>query len=851
MSLSFFFLSLIGQTRRYVMLRRLVLWYFIAAGMLIAGQPASAAEGAPGLQEARDLLAEIEQLEGFSYKADSTVVLARGDSIILVGNALVTHKKATLEAGRMVLRRRQREIEAQALLDSNGVVVGWPLLKRGDEVLKGERILYDMESGRGRIASGRIAYKKGYYAGERINALSTAEFHVHHGSYTTCDLDHPHFDFFSPRIKVLAGEMAIARPVYLRVKEKRLFWVPFFVFSLREDRQSGLLTPSFGRRPVSFGSGQSEWELRNLGYYLAPSDYWDATLGADLRQSSGWLGRLRFNYARRYHWNGRIETQFENRQSGASTQLEWRTNFSHSQQMGRDASLRASGAFQSNKSFNRDNSLDLEDRLNRTLRSNLTYSKRWRVSGRSLSINASQTENLDSGTFTRILPDVNFRTTRKALWAPDKKESSGKTGAASTPWYGRIFYDSSARLRNTRRGTSADTTETTQADLSLRLSSQFKPADWFNLTPSLSTAWRDADLRKDTLRFEGVRTDRLSLGTSLSQTFYGLFQPQLGPLAALRHVLKPSLGFNYQATRADTGGTLGVGGRSGDLDQRRRLDLRLDNTLWGKWLSGEDEKKIRLAQLNLSSGYDFEDKQRPLGDLVSRLTLGASSRFDTRLSLTSEFYDEDDRLQKMPRLKQFEVNTSLRFSGGGTKPDSLDGTAGRGQSYGGGSSAAASYGGGQYGSGLSGAGFGGGGYGGSSYGGSSGGGGYGYQSGLGSDINRQARGWNFRLGHYYSQRRSTVSTTKRSWLQTAFGFGWARRWRLDYSINYNLRAPEEPLFSNDRITAELLSIQRRFHDWNATFNIEPSRFHRTRAFYFRAQFNDIPQLKFERGDARL
>ena len=59
------------------------------------------------------------------------------------------------------------------------------------------------------------------------------------------------------------------------------------------------------------------------------------------------------------------------------------------------------------------------------------------------------------------------------------------------------------------------------------------------------------------------------------------------------------------------------------------------------------------------------------------------------------------------------------------------------------------------------------------------------------------------------------------------------------------------LLSSDRVTSELLSLQRRFHDWTATLNIEPSRFHKTHAFYFKAQFNDIPQLKFERGDARF
>ena len=52
-------------------------------------------------------------------------------------------------------------------------------------------------------------------------------------------------------------------------------------------------------------------------------------------------------------------------------------------------------------------------------------------------------------------------------------------------------------------------------------------------------------------------------------------------------------------------------------------------------------------------------------------------------------------------------------------------------------------------------------------------------------------------------------------------------------------------------SSELLSLQREFHDLTATLNLEPSSFHRDRAFFFKAQLKDIPQIKFERGDRRL
>ncbi len=339
----------------------------IVIGLLVCA-PALAQEGdeEPPASLSALTLSEIDELlampEGrsFEYNADSFV--EKGDSLLLRGNVVVLHRGATLEAGEMVYHHKAQLIDARALIDSGGTV-GSPSLKKGSDLLRGDRILYDIESGEGTIVQGRIAYKKGFYGGEYIETRPEEEFHVHAGSYTTCDRPHPHFDFYSPRIKVLAGEMAIARPVYFRIGETRLFWIPFYVFSLREHRQSGLLTPGFGRRPLSFASQESEWEVRNLGYYFAPSEHWDLLLSSNLRQRSGWLGRGRVAYARRYHFNGRVETRLENRQTQGNVRWEWWTTFRHNQQLGQSANIRASGTFQSNKDFNRDNSDVLQERL--------------------------------------------------------------------------------------------------------------------------------------------------------------------------------------------------------------------------------------------------------------------------------------------------------------------------------------------------------------------------------------------------------------------------------------------------------------------------------------------------------
>ena len=760
------------------------------------------------LKAAQTLLSEVRAgsgQRGFTYSAQYMLYYEQGDSLVLRGEAKVRHKGATLKAAEMVYFRSLDRVEARSGIDSSGAVVGLPVLERAEELLRGERILYDLKNGRGYILSGRIQRDKGFYSGREIHTHTSSEFHVHEGAYTTCDLPAPHFDFYSPRIKVIIDNMAIARPVYLRVSERRLFWIPFFIFSLGEDRRSGMLTPGYGRRPLRYGSAQSEWEVRDLGYYIAPNDYWDATASVNLRQRSGWLGRLQLNYALRYRFKGSVNARLENRQSGSAAQRNWRLDFNHSQQMGTDANLRASGTFQSNERFGLDNSARLNERLNRTLRSNFSYSRRFRESGNSFSLNTSQTKNLDTQAYDVVLPELSFRKGRQPLWGSGK---SSRYKRGEKPWYERIYYDGNARLRNVERGTLTDTTRTTRADLGMRVMAQYQPLSWLTLNPTLDESWSDADLRSD--QTQGVREDRFATRLGVSQTLYGLFQPHWGPLIAIRHVLKPSFSLNYQARRRSSGGTFGVGGQGEGWQMTRRIDLRFDNTLWAKLQRGESEDKVRIGQFNVSTAYDPENKKRPLADLVGSLSIEMGGYFRSRLSTRSAWYDERGRFG-LQGPRQFEVRNSIDLSASRQSMD--DRFAGRSQS---GYETADTF---------------------------------GFESGLNRDMEGRSR--RLRLSHYYTRTRSSVAVTRRSWVRIGAGFGLGDQWNVDYSINYNLRSPGLALVSSDRVTSELLSLQRRFHDWTATLNIEPSRFQETRAFYFKAQFNDIPQLRFERGDARF
>jgi hypothetical protein len=288
-------------------------------------------------------------------------------------------------------------------------------------------------------------------------------------------------------------------------------------------------------------------------------------------------------------------------------------------------------------------------------------------------------------------------------------------------------------------------------------------------------------------------------------------------------VAKPNLALSWQAARSDTGGVLGFGGAASDWQQHRRLDLRLDNTIWAKLERGEEESKIRLAQIDFSSSYDLDARTRRLADLVTAVSVAAGQHLDTRLTIRSEFYDDQNQFRLAPRRRQLEVRTQLqlnRSSRGNAGPATVAGALSGTDAY--------------PGSPMS------------------------YLAGMVSPAATTAPG-SVQLVHYYAQTRPGGP---RSWVRLATSLGLGKtlfsgnpqpqsRWRADYSINYNLYNPSQPLLARARITSELLSIQREFHDWTAVLSLEPNRLDRDRVFYFRAQLRDLPQIRLERGDARL
>ena len=116
---------------------------------------------------------------------------------------------------------------------------------------------------------------------------------VQSGRFTTCDLDHPHYYFGSPTMKVIVRDKVVARPIYLYIADVPVFALPFGVFPSERGRRSGLIAPAYGE------SDRGRY-LLHLGYYWAMNDYMDLTFRTDAYTKGSYTLYGDYRYALRY-----------------------------------------------------------------------------------------------------------------------------------------------------------------------------------------------------------------------------------------------------------------------------------------------------------------------------------------------------------------------------------------------------------------------------------------------------------------------------------------------------------------------------------------------------------------------
>ncbi|MGH7496239.1 MAG: putative LPS assembly protein LptD [bacterium] len=661
-----------------------------------------------------------------TYTAQTIENLVEQRVTILTGQAVVKFKTATLEAGRITVDWNKNLLIAEPLPDSlqngqapqNGKadstthpLQAIPVFADGSERMSGERMEYNFSTERGRVLRGRTQFDDGKYFGGQIKRIGDNVLNVSHGSYSTCAIEaHPHFHFQSRRMKIIVNDKVIAKPVVFYLGDIPLMILPFAWFPIQSGRHSGLIVPRFG---------QTEQEgrfLRDLGYYWAINDYLDARTQVDFFERSGWYLRSGLNYNKRYAYSGNVNVSFTDKNfsyldyTGSSTKQQrlWTLSLSHSQQVGTRSSLRAQGYFVNDNSIYKNLGEGRNEQLTRRLQSNATYSTSFRDGRGSLSFNVSELKDLENGSLQRTLPGYSFNWAQGQIF-PQKTKKKKNRLEEDPPWYSGLYFSfgSSGEYRFNKAADSVETESIAAARHALNLSlnspkrffgwlylSQSLPitADWFDRTTAYflqedSTGTNPVGSRLD----KGFDTRHMfSYSLSANTKLYGMFNPGLGPVQALRHVVSPSLSFSYRPDFSDPfwgyyqevelpDGSKQRFDRFGGTSRGKvaALSFSVGNLFQMKTGTEEKPKKIDLFTLNVSSGYNFAAETFRQSSLFSTLQANPERNLSLSMSAAHSFYDYDrttgttiprrlGRRGGFLRMTNYSVNASLHLQGSTT-----------------------------------------------------------------------------------------------------------------------------------------------------------------------------------------
>jgi lipopolysaccharide assembly outer membrane protein LptD (OstA) len=743
------------------------------------------------------------------YSASEIDYLVERSLITLEGKSSLEYGEILLTAGKICYHTEKEILMAEGMKKSTGetestedqVLTDFPVLKEGKDEIKGKRMTYDLRTERGKVEAGVTQVERGTYHGKKLRKITDKLLLADKGSYTTCEKSEPHFHFYSRRMKIIAKDKVIAKPVVLYIADIPVAAIPYYVFPIKPGRHSGFLTFDIGNLKAQ------ERFIRNLGYYWVASDYWDLKAAFDYYEGSGWLIKSRVRYAVRYLLNGSISGSY-NRESGwdTYTYTKWRRNrwdliINHRQTVTPSVNFSAYGKFLSDKDFWRDLNLDPNERRNRSLRSQMNLNKKW--ANTSLTLALDQTVNLDTDNRSALFPTLRLsRSTLPLIPYKDKEK-----GEISKKWYNSIYYSVSSNFVNysykAKKEGYFDRKKYMVSDNFLNLSAPQKIFDRLVLNPQFNyqetwyyifkTNMSDAfPISGNSSARRGTYSTRLSARTTL----YGTFHPKIGRLVGIRHVMTPNLGFVWRPEFDRKEKYKSYTGRGGGGGKQKTMNFSLSNLVQVKTKSISDdkevEKKLDLFTLNFSSAYNYLAKERKLSNLSTVLRSSAIRNVDLSFSASHDFYDKTTGKLKLlsPRWVYFSFDTRLSFRGSWQESKVKMGEEFEGLTP--------------------------------------------PEENSDRPSEKMIQTWSVNVSHRFSKTRGG---RENHWASVSLRLPLTKHWLLNYLNRYD--------FAEKKITEQTFELYRDMHCWEGRFTWIVNGYRQ--GYYFRINIKALPEIKVEKS----
>lgn len=608
-----------------------------------------------------------------TYSArDSIYSNLKTKQVHLYGDAKLNYDGVDMFADYLMIDLEKNEVLATYTVDSTGKITGKPLFIDGSDTLKAASIRYNFDTKKGFIKEAAIRQDEYYLTMEKAKRQPNEEVHFVHGKFTTCNLEEPHYHFGLSKAIMIPDKRIVSGPMNLWIMGVPTpLGLPFAIIptkTKKKDRKGGFVMPQYSFASA-YGMG-----FQDLGYYFPISDKFQTIVyGTAFNRGSFGL-RNYSEYAVRYKFSGNFDIGYSRFRFGFpdssainTTTFKWVHN--------QDPKLNPNWSFAANVNFNSNSTnkqtLNLQNTqyFNNTLNSDIRLGKRFG----SLPISADLKLSMRQNSATKIIdltsPIFNFQTTNRIF--PFKKVNKvvgfsyaneiQNRSSFKDVYLKKGQFDSIGR--NFRNGITQNIN--VQATFSifkntLRITPSATYRQIYNFQSIVKTLDTANHVLIDTLG-KGGFSHALNSSVSLTSTFYSYYRFVGKRKTLLRHVMTPTISFNYAPS-------IQMGVRSytdqygkevkysmferslyaeGYTKSSGKIVLGLNNTFELKQKSSKDTvtgfKKTRIIDnFFLNTDYDiFKDSMR-WNDLSMRLVINPNTYLNITLTASHSWYGWND-----------------------------------------------------------------------------------------------------------------------------------------------------------------------------------------------------------------
>ena len=620
------------------------------------------------------------------YEAQDSIIFSVDDSHgYLYGQGKINYTNIELTADRIAMSMDSSIVHATGVPDSVGVLQGKPVFKQGGDEYLNESMSYNFKTRKGFISNVYTAQDEGYMRSGQAKRDSEGVVYMQHGTYTTCDEEHPHFYIALSRGKLYPGKSIYSGPAWLVVEDVPLpIALPFAYFPITGKYSSGFIMPSYG------DENTRGFYLRDGGYYWAINDYMDLKVTGEIFTKGSWGLGAQTTYKKRYKYSGNFYFNYQVTKTGEKNLPDYeedksfKVQWTHRQdsKANPNSSFSASVNF-ATQSYERNNLTSLYNPTSysqSTRTSSVSYSRSFPRSGVSLSSSFNISQNMRDSTLSLTLPNISVSVAK--FYPFRRKKMAGKER-----WYERISLYYTGYLSNSittkeNKLLKSDLIKDWKNGINHRvpISASFNVLKYINVTPSFNYQERWYTNRVDQYFDEKTRTverdtvygfNRVynyNLALSANTKIFGFYVPNRkifgNKIDRVRHVFTPTVSFSYAPdfgahhygywktyTRTDADGNVslveyspysgalyGVPGRGKtgsvafDMSNNIEMKVRSDRDSTGL-------KKISIIdELGASLSYNMAAKVQPWSNLSTRLRLKLSKSFTFNLNASFATY---------------------------------------------------------------------------------------------------------------------------------------------------------------------------------------------------------------------